>query len=355
MIKPHVTLLWLVAMMAFARMTAGHETEPAATPSSGVAPLAEAQPPLTREQVVAPVHAARAVYKQQLLAAIDAFARQVAAQADADTDAQDAIAALQVRIAQDAAAVREDRYVSAFAGEEADFAIKSLADARQIYVAALDVAGNTYYAALQAALKQDDYGYIGDMMMQELDHSIDGNLMLQLMDYYWHRGDLDTPPRSFERNIRLAYRYVELEPRSPRIYCNGAWLLWSRWVSWKQSPDTRPLGEGDDRAALRFLLQGREANMDDAAYHFEAAMTLWGLAKYHDPTYFDFLIDSLKLADARADDNPMRAKSRLTLGHVYRETKQLDKARKAYRGVLEVDPAHEIAARLLEELGPDEH
>lgn len=290
---------------------------------------------LTREQVVAPVHTAREIYKQAKLDALNALKDKVAAD-------------LKPLVDEDIADVAADRFVMTYAGETEPFAMHG--EAQQAFITDLETAHDTYYAALQHALRRDRHGYIGDLMMDELETTIDTDLMWQLMDYYWHRGDLDTPPASFNRTILMSYRFVELEPESPTIYANAAWLLWSRWVSWKKNPEKRELGEGDDAKALAFLQRGRKALPEHSPYHYDAGMTLWGLARYHDPKYWDFIIESFILADKHATTQRDTIRARLMLGHAYRQTDQLEKAKQAYQRVLEADPEHEIAKRLITEV-----
>jgi tetratricopeptide (TPR) repeat protein len=309
--------------------------------------------PWTREQLLAWVAEARKVYKQAKLDELTTFAVHAKAAATRVTDTtKQAIEQLQAKLAADIDAVKQGRYVSSFAGREEDFAIEPLAEARKRYVEAMDKADETYATALEEGLRHDyEKGHIGNMMFEDLAHSTDIELMGQLMGFYWHHGDLETPPSSFERNIQLAYRFVELEPKSPEIYSNAAWLLWSRWVTWKQDPEKMPVGEGDDQMALKFLLKGRAANMDNAAYHLDAAMTLWGLARHHDAKYFDFIIDSLKLTEKCEANTWLRTRCRLTLGHAYRQINKMAEARQAYMSVLEVDPDNEVAKRILDEMG----
>ena len=113
-----------------------------------------------------------------------------------------------------------------------------------------------------------------------------------------------------------------------------------------------PVGENDDQTAIKFLIQGRKACIDDAAYHHEAAMTVWGLARFHNRDYFNFILDSLHLAEkaVKPDNQWLHIRIRLTLGHTYRQLDDLDNALKAYRTVLELDPDQEVAKRIIDEL-----
>jgi tetratricopeptide (TPR) repeat protein len=141
-----------------------------------------------------------------------------------------------------------------------------------------------------------------------------------------------------------------LEPQAASTYCDTAWLLWSRWVSWKRDHEAMPVGEGGDKAAHALLLKGRQANLDSAPYHINAGMTMWGVATYHDATYYDFVLDSFHLAEEHAADMKTLIQARLLVGHAYRKMDKPDEAIAAYRRVLDVDPQHEIATRLIDEL-----
>lgn len=308
---------------------------------------------LTQEQVILPVLEAREQYKAQCLVALEQFSKHILASQNSNDDPllQKQLLVLSEKLKQDIKAVNKGEYISEYAGSEKEFAFEHLEQQQKNYVKTLDDADKTYADAIQAALKNDAYAYIGKMVIRGLDQCIDIELMCQLMEYYWHHAMLDTPPASFEGIIKLSYRVVELEPQSPEIYTNAAWLLWSRWVTWKQKPEGKLLGEGDDQTAIALLLKGRKANMENAAYHFDAAMTVWGLAMHHKPEYFQFIIESLHLGDKYAGQNKrLQTNIRRTIGHAYRKTNRLEDAKKAYLRALELAPEDEIIKRLLKEL-----
>jgi len=339
-----VSLLLIAAQTVMALPNHSHDTQTAPVP----VPKAK---PLTHEQAASLVLEARNNYKQQLIDALTTFntsAGELAPNADEKT--RDLIASLRKTIDQQVAALKDNQYVTDEAAQYNDFNIEPLKQLRTTYLEQIGKTDDAYFSTLRAALAKDIDGHIGEMMMQQLDESNDANLMWLLMDHFWHHQEFDTPPGSYERIIRLCYRYVELEPQSPTVYSNAAWLLWSRWVTWKMNKDKVTIGEGDDKAALRFLLRGREANMDNAHYHFDAAMTLWGLAKNHDASYYQFIVESLKLGDTKVTETRLQIRIRLTLGHAYRYQKKYDEARKAYQSVLVIDPEHKIATRILGEL-----
>lgn len=311
-------------------------------------------PPLTQDEAIDKVKAARIVLKDQLLAALTAFknAVQVAEMASSTKDDSQRFTQLTNELADNIKAITEDRYVSTFAGRKAEFTRPPMIEAHETYTKALDTAEEGYANTLMETLRRDDNGHLGTWVKSHLDTCIDIELMSQLTEWYWHHGQADIPPGSFDSIIKISYRLVQLEPQSPQVYCNAAWLLWSRWVSWTQDKEKMPVGENDDQTAIAFLLKGRKACMDDASYHYEAAMTVWGLARHHKPEYWDFILDSLKLAEksVKPDNTWLHTRIRLTLGHVYRQLKDTDNALKAYRSVLEIDPKNEVANRIIDEL-----
>lgn len=311
-------------------------------------------PPLSKQELIDQILAGRSVLKDQQFLAVFNYLKQVRA-AGSDTSSESLRKTcndLQNDLAKIFKALRNDQYISNFAGTEDDFAIAPLVEAQKTYKESLDQAQEDYAKVVAESLRRDNAGHLGTWIKSHLDTSIDIELMSQLTDWYWHHGHIDIPPGSFDSIIKLSYRIVQLEPQSPQVYCNAAWLLWSRWVSWKQDPEKMPIGEHDDQTAIKFLLQGRKACMDDAAYHHEAAMTVWGLARHHNSEYFNFIIDSLKLAEKaiKPDNQWLHIRIRLTLGHTYRQLKDTDNALKAYRSVLELDPKHEVAIRIIDEL-----
>lgn len=316
----------------------------------------KAEPQLTKDQLLQLVEDARAARKQQLLTAIQTYSQQVEAMSGnvAAIDAQQKLRDLVAKLKQNAEAIQADRYVAKLAGLEPVAPDSTLLKTEQeAFAKAIDTTIDNYSEAISAVIRKDgEHGYIGQWVIDHLDQSVDTELMSQLMDFYWHHGNLDSPPATFERIIQLSYRYVQVEPDAPEIYTNAAWLLWSRWVSWTQAPDTFPKGKGDDETAIAFLLKGSTACKDNAAYHYDAAMTVWGLARHHNEKYFDFILAELNLAEKviKKDETWLHTRIRLTLGHTYRHLKQLDKAKKAYESVLQVDPENEVAKRILKEM-----
>jgi tetratricopeptide (TPR) repeat protein len=327
------------------------EAAPAADAVAATQPAPEPEPPLTRDEALRRADEARQAHHQQRLEAMAALASAAQAALPALNDADRAATqALLQRIERELQAVREGRYVSVLAGEEESLNIAPLAEAHQACAQKLAGADDAYADAMQQILARDREGFVGARLTENLQASIDVILIPLLMDYYWHNGQLDDPPGSFDHTIRLGYRFLELEPREPAakgLYGDVAWLLWSRWVTWKQDPRQMPVGEGDDVRALQLLQRGSRQNPDSAFYHFDAAVTLLGLAQNHNPRYYDFILEALGIAEVKAGDDAMKLRARMTLGHVYRKMRRYDEARHWYNQVLAMEPDNEIATRIL--------
>lgn len=332
-------LVCMLTLPAIARDVATAPAPPATQPAEA----------LTQQQAESLIRGARKTYKLALQDAMRRFRSAAAAVRGAPPKEQEAIVALCTQLDEHIAAIGKDQYLPLLAGEDDPFTIESLAAARQTYVDQLTASYDLYNATLRTALSKDHDGHIAAMMMAELDKSTDMDLMWLLMDWYWNHQWLDKPVGSYEGIIRLGNRYLEMEPRTASVYCDNAWLLWSRWVVWKKEPQRMLIGEGGDEAALRVLLQGRAACKEDAGYHFDAAMTMWGLANAHNAKYFDFIKESLQLSEKHASSPQQHVRARLMLGHTCRIMNQFEEARQWYQRVVELDPNHEVASRMLRE------
>ncbi|MCC6579010.1 MAG: tetratricopeptide repeat protein [Phycisphaeraceae bacterium] len=312
--------------------------------------------PLTKEEALKLADEARQTHLSRRIAVMTAF-REAAEKAMPTMPASDrsATEALIQRIGREIQMIRDGQYVSVSAGEEPAFDLAPLAEAKATCEQQLVEADETYLGTMRQTLHRDPEGHIGQRLTEQLSTTVDILLICALMDFYWHHGNLDNPPGSFDHCIRLGYRYLELEPKEPgagTMYSDTAWLLWSRWVNWKNDPKQMPVGEGDDEVALRLLERGSAVNPDNAPYHYDAAMSLWGLAQFHNPKYYDFITRSLKVAAANAKDDKLKARVFMQLGHAYRKQGQMAEAKTWYEKVLSVEPENEIARRIIaEELG----
>ena len=189
-------------------------------------------------------------------------------------------------------------------------------------------------------------------VLADLKQATDPALLMLLSDYLWHHGDLDTPPGSFNTIIRLHYRVVELDPQATPVYTTTAWLLWSKWVSWKMDPLKMPDGKSKVKEALKLLKRGEKANPGNAEYLCDSGTTMMSLARFHRADLYPFVFDQLKKADqnATAEQTKLKVRVRLTIAHNYRHLKQWDDAATWYRAVLELDPQNEVATRCLKQV-----
>ncbi len=308
----------------------------------------------TAEQLIEMVKAARVKRNADLIKVLTAFDQkvQIISMLDSDNRRDPSYDKLRMQLQADIESLKTDQYISTLAGTGDGFKFPFRVETQKEYVTKTDAIIDAYAKALAEAIRHDPEGHIGAWVKSDLKNCIDVELMCQLNEFYWHHGHLDNPPGSFDSIIRISYRVLELEPQTASIYADTAWLLWSRWVTWKQDPEKMPIGENDDKTAVALLLRGRKACPDNAAYHFDAAMTVWGLARHHKPEYWGFILDSLQLAKktVKPENQWLNVRIRMTLGHVYRQLEQYDDARKAYQSVLEVDPENAIAQRLLKEM-----
>lgn len=175
----------------------------------------------------------------------------------------------------------------------------------------------------------------------------DISLLNDCMDFFWHNGDAENPPGSFNNQITLGERWVQLDPQATQTYTVVAWLLWSKFATWQHDPKQMPDGATKAQEAIDLLLVGRRANPTDADYHLDCGETMLGLAKFHAPQYYSFVEDSYKLADRYFTDPAKKVRARLNLGHTYRYENKIPDAIDAYESVLAIDPNNVVAQRYL--------
>lgn len=172
-------------------------------------------------------------------------------------------------------------------------------------------------------------------------------------DYIWHNAGLDNPPGSFNEIINLMLRRIELDPQVIDPYATTAWLLWSKWVTWKDDPEQMPDGKTGVDRAVRLLEQGRMANPDNASYHFETAATVMPLARFHREDLYDFVIANLKRAHSLAESDDFKARIGKFLAHNYRHADQPEAALEWYEKAVSLDPEDEISKKNIEQLKSD--
>ena len=175
--------------------------------------------------------------------------------------------------------------------------------------------------------------------------------LLSCMDFYFSNPEYDEPEGSFNNILKLGARVVEVDPLQASTYTNVAWLMWSKWVTWKDNPERMPDGADMADRAVAFLRQGEQALANDALYRKDEGDTIWPLAQFHLPDLYAFVIESYRAANALTADPAVQVRVRLNLGHVYKQLQQNTEAATWYRAVLEVDPDNAVAKRSLAEVG----
>ncbi|MBN2449632.1 MAG: hypothetical protein JXR77_04545 [Lentisphaeria bacterium] len=178
----------------------------------------------------------------------------------------------------------------------------------------------------------------------------DPEFVATIADHFWHHQGLDRPPGSYNRLIDMNLRIIELAPREADAYSTTAWLLWSKWVSWKTDPERMPDGEGKVEKALALLAQGEKLNGNAPDYLYQAGTVLTPLMRFHRPDLHDTVRDYLLRAATAAGDGPLAVRTRRALAAHFFLRQEYDQATLWYRRLLEVDPENEVATRRLREI-----
>jgi len=178
----------------------------------------------------------------------------------------------------------------------------------------------------------------------------DVGFIMKLSDILWHNQALDRPPGSFNDIIRLHYRVLELDPTAVDVTTTTAWLLWSKWVTWKRDPEAMPDGKTKLREALALLEQGSTQNAGNARYAYEAARILTPVARFHRKDLTQTVLHYLKTAHRLETDPRRLVRIRLDIAHQYRLGGNRKKAREWYRDVLKLDPKQRVALSYLDKL-----
>ena len=186
--------------------------------------------------------------------------------------------------------------------------------------------------------------------LAHLEELVDPGLISQLSEHLWHNQMLEKQVGSYNGIIAFGCRQLELEPHNIDAYTTTAWLLWSKWVSWRNSPERMPDGEHRLDEAVALLQRGRRLNPDSARYHYEAGITIMPVARFHQRELYALVTDLLKNADQLATDTKLKIRARLSLGHCFRHWDRDAEALAWYRKVLELDAGNEVATRCISDL-----
>lgn len=187
-------------------------------------------------------------------------------------------------------------------------------------------------------------------VLNHLDAVYDADILNACTDYYFHSPGDEHDTSGYSRSVACTNRMIVLDPQAIDLYTTNAWLLWSNWVTWKQDPQQVTEGPAKLKQAIRLIRQGRAANPDSAAYHYDAANTMTPLALHHLPDLMDWVIQYYHHAEALAKDKALRTQICKVLGHRYRIQGKTTEAMRWYRITLELDPENEVAQRYLKQL-----
>jgi len=170
-------------------------------------------------------------------------------------------------------------------------------------------------------------------LMNNLATSTDTGLMLECSHFYWHNQMLDSPPASYNNMIKIGYRYLELVPKDEEEYLNTTWLLWSRWVTFKQfkekNPDANdeilkknfPFGHNGLALALELLKSGQRITKT-ASFYYSSAEAMWPVARFHDPSLYSFVLEGFTISQFIAKDKNEKLYAQVALGLVHKQLKQ---------------------------------
>lgn len=206
------------------------------------------------------------------------------------------------------------------------------------------------------AAKTGEGGLDPDHIMHEMSEQVlgdlpcqyDTGLLKECMGFYIDNQQFDSPQGSYNKAIRIGYRIVTIDHKDIDTYTTIAWLLWSKWVSWTKNPNRMPDGEGKADQAVELLNWGKQWNRKSERFYKESADTIWPLAKYYRTDLYEFVIENYRKADLLAGENDLvRVRVRLNLGHAYRQIHEKQNAIYWYKRVLELAPANDIAIRYL--------
>ena len=182
-------------------------------------------------------------------------------------------------------------------------------------------------------------------VMKKLDFISDLDPLYTCSAFYWHNGEFDNPPGSYNNMIKINYRVLVLDPTDADTYSTTAWLLWSKWVTWTKDPQAMPDGESKKDESISIFEKGIRYNRYNALFYNEYANHMFGFIGD-----FDKAIELYKLTNEFALQDKLRVQARLSVARCYRHIGQIESAKEWYKAVLEIDPQNQNALKSLREL-----
>jgi len=195
--------------------------------------------------------------------------------------------------------------------------------------------------------REPDRARVASWVCEHVDSLDDSAFLMQVSDYFWHHQDQDSPPGSYNRVIRINLRILELEPDAAGLCGTTAWLLWSKWVSWKLQPESMPDGATALDRALALLARGVQAHPQDPRFLLEAGTVLMPLVRRHRPDLAPLMENYLRQAAEAARSGRIAVRAWRTYAGILLQQRRYSEAARWYRRVLEIDPGNEIARRQL--------
>lgn len=192
---------------------------------------------------------------------------------------------------------------------------------------------------------------MSEQVLLDLPCQYDTGMLKECMGFYIDNQQFDSPPGSYNKAIQIGYRIVTIDHKDIDTYTTMAWLLWSKWVSWTKNPNRMPDGEGKADQAVELLNWGKQWNQNSERFYKESADTIWPLAKYYRTDLYKFVIENYRKAELLAGENDsVKVRIRLNLGHAYRQIHEKQNAIYWYKRALELAPANDVALRCLASL-----
>ncbi|MEI8346983.1 MAG: tetratricopeptide repeat protein [Pseudomonadota bacterium] len=177
------------------------------------------------------------------------------------------------------------------------------------------------------------------------------NQIYDCIDFYWHDGEYDNPPGSYNNVIILLKKAAAIDPMQYDNFTTAVWLLYSQYVSWEKDPVNNTWGQGKDQEAVAMVMQGRRYHRNYFPYNLETGMHMLNMARFHLPQYYPLAAECFELAYQSAQNDKERIRALLTLGHTHRYQGQKEEAIAQYQRVLQIDPNNKVALNNIRLLG----